>query len=343
MDKPKILYRGIKIDYNHLANFEFSKVPITLNYEPIIDKYGRKTVSDGNEYGIYMTDNLNMVLGAYGSLHNDGIPLTGRPTLNNRPILIPSIAIIYEINTDGLDIRKPFITDVLKGHYNNGFEGNEYITDYVPASNYKLYRVRIGGDLLHDEEDIDLTEKDIKDVIIKKLEMRRYHLELFANVLKNIPARKTNMWGKEELNILKSIYGTNGVKYVNENSIDTSNLEGMFKYLLAKTFKENELDIDFKTIKYLNLLKDHISNLEDLENTIKSDRIKNAIAKETFIKEKAGKPYFTIKFDNKEKTLKELETWIAEKKQMMLQKQYKEIMNDVRWIESVDQTERRTR
>ena len=44
-----------------------------------------------------------------------------------------------------------------------------------------------------------------------------------------------------------------------------------------------------------------------------------------------------------EKTLKELETWIAEKKQMMLQKQYKEIMNDVRWIESVDQTERRTR
>ena len=49
MDKPKILYRGIKIDYNHLANFEFSKVPITLNYEPIIDKYGRKTVSDGNE------------------------------------------------------------------------------------------------------------------------------------------------------------------------------------------------------------------------------------------------------------------------------------------------------
>ena len=173
--------------------------------------------------------------------------------------------------------------------------------------------------------------------------MRRYHLELFANVLKNIPARKTNMWGKEELNILKSIYGDNGVKYVNENSIDTSNLEGMFKYLLAKTFKENELDIDFKTIKYLNSLKEHISNLEDLENTIKSDRIKNAIAKETFIKEKAGKPYFTTKFDNKEKTLKELETWIAEKKQMMLQKQYKEIMNDVRWFESVDQTERRTR
>ena len=67
------------------------------------------------------------------------------------------------------------------------------------------------------------------------------------------------------------------------------------------------------------------------------------IAKETFIKEKAGKPYFTTKFDNVEKTLKKLETWIAEKKQMMLQKQYKEIMNDVRWIESVDQTERRTR
>lgn len=343
MDKPKTLYRGIKIDYNHLADFEFTNVPITLNYEPIIDEYGRKTVKDGNEYGIYMTDNLNMVLSAYGSLYNDGIPLAGRPTLNNRLILIPSIALIYEINPDGLNIRKPFITDVLKGHYNNGFEGSEYITDYIPASNYKLYRVRIGGDLLHDEEDIDVTQNDLKEIVTKKLEKRRYHLELFANVLKNIPASKTNMWGKEELSILKSIYGDNGVKYLSENSIDTSNLEGMFTYLIAKTFKENELDIDFKTIKYLHYLKGHIKTLGDLERTIKTDIAQNAIAKEAFIKEKAGKSYVTTKFDNEKKALKKLETWLLQRKRLLLQKNYQEMMNAASWTDNLEETAKKAR
>lgn len=40
--KPSILYRGLKVDYRNLQNFEFSGVDLKVNYAPIIDQYGRK-------------------------------------------------------------------------------------------------------------------------------------------------------------------------------------------------------------------------------------------------------------------------------------------------------------
>ena len=74
-NKPSVLYRGIKVDYNSLQNFKFFGVDLKVNYAPIINQYGRKTVTDGNEYGVYMSDNLNKVTSAYGDLHHDGLPI----------------------------------------------------------------------------------------------------------------------------------------------------------------------------------------------------------------------------------------------------------------------------
>ena len=65
-NKPSVLYRGLKVDYNSLQNFEFSGVDLKVNYAPIIDQYGRKTVTDGNEYGVYMSDHLSIVTSPYG-------------------------------------------------------------------------------------------------------------------------------------------------------------------------------------------------------------------------------------------------------------------------------------
>lgn len=305
-NKPSVLYRGIKVDYNSLQNFKFSGVDLKVNYAPIIDQYGRKTVTDGNEYGVYMSDNLNMVTSAYGNLHHDGLPIHNNLSIYNERIMIPSVAVIYQISTEGLDVRKPFISDQLKGHYNNGFQGDEWITDFVPANNYTLYRVRIGADILHDAEDIDLSKTDdISEQIKQKLEMRKYRLETFANAMERMSPMKRNAIGRDELNILKSIYGKNGLKYINEDSLITSNVDGMLRYLVAKTFKQNESDIDFQTIRYINGLKGQAISIDSIIEILKNDKIKNMQDKVAFEerKKQEGVPYVTSKFDKQEKRL----------------------------------------
>lgn len=305
-NKPSVLYRGLKVDYNSLQNFEFSGVDLKVNYAPIIDQYGRKTVTDGNEYGVYMSDNLSMVTSAYGDLHHDGIPIHNNLSIYNERIMIPSIAVIYQINTDGLDVRKPFISDQLKGHYNNGFQGDEWIADIIPANNYALYRVRIGADILHDTEDIDLLRiKNISEQVKQKLEMRKYRLETFANAMERMSPMKRNVLGRDELIILKSIYGKNGLKYINEDSLLTSDVDGMLRYLVAKTFKQNESDIDFQTIRYINGLKGQATNIDSIIEILKNDKIKNMQDKVVFEKRKKqeGVPYVTSKFDKQEKRL----------------------------------------
>lgn len=308
-NKPSILYRGLKVDYDSLQDFEFSGIDLRVNYAPIIDQYGRKTVTDGNEYGVYMSDNLSMVTSAYGDLHHDGIPIHNNLSIYNERIMIPSVAVIYQINTNGLDIRKPFISEQLKGHYNNGFQGDEWIADVVPANNYTLYRVRIGADILHDAEDIDLSRvENISEQVKQKLEMRRYRLETFANAMERISPMKRNAFGRDDLNILKSIYGKNGLKYINADSLITSDIDGMLKYLMAKTFKQNESDIDFQTIRYINGLKGQATSIDSIIEILKNDKIKNMNEKVAFEerKKKEGVPYVTSKFDKQEKRLDSL-------------------------------------
>ena len=87
-NKPSVLYRGIKVNYNNLQNFEFSGVDLKVNYKPIIDQYGRKIVTDGNEYGVYMSDNLSMVTSAYGNLHHDGIPIHNNFTIYTEKMMM---------------------------------------------------------------------------------------------------------------------------------------------------------------------------------------------------------------------------------------------------------------
>lgn len=298
-NKPSVLYRGLKVDYNSLQNFKFSGVDLTVNYAPIIDQYGRKTVTDGNEYGVYMSDNLSMVTSAYGNLHHDGIPIHNNLSINNERIIIPSVAVIYQINTDGLNVRKPFISDQLKGLYNNGYQGDEWIADIVPANNYALYRVRIGADILHDAEDVDLLKtENISEQVKQQIEMRKYRLETFANAMEKMPLMKRNAISRDELDILKIIYGKNGLKYINEDSLLTTNVDGMLNYLVAKTFKQNEMDIDFQAIKYINNLKKQATNIDSIIEILKNDKI-------TFEERKRqeGVPYVTSKFDKQEKRL----------------------------------------
>lgn len=312
-NKPATLYRGIKIDYNKLQDFQFSGVDLVVNYAPIIDQYGRKTVGDGNEYGVYMSDNLQLAEEVYGNLHHDGIPIHSNLAICHERVMIPSVAVIYKINAEGLDIRRPFIMKSLTGHYNNGYQGNEWIADVVPAHNYELYRVRIGADILHDAENIQLARvENLEETIKQKLEARKARLETFADAMERLPVAKRNDIDRDKLNILKSIYGANGLKYINEDYLVTSNVEGMLRYLVAKTFKQNELDIDFQAIKYINSLKGQATNIDSIIEILKNDKIKNMQEKVEYEerRKQEGKSYVTSKFDKQEKMLDNLMTMI---------------------------------
>lgn len=311
--KPDTLYRGVKISYKDLPDFKFSGENLVVNYEPIIDEKGRKTVSDGNEYGVYMSDNLSMVEYAYGNLHHDGTPIS-KLQVNYQQIAIPDVAVIYQIDTDGLDIREPFISDTLQGHYNNGFQGKEWIADSVPADHYSLRRVRIGEDILHNAEDIDLQKaEDLSVQVQQKLEARRKRLEVFVDAVEKMSPAKRRMIDGDRLNTLKTIYGEDGLKYINEDNLDTDSIDGMLKFLAAKTFKQDEANIDFQTLDYIKNLEKQAEDVDSLVEVLHNDQCKNTQEKAAFEerKKQAGESYQTSRFDKKDARINDLLSLIA--------------------------------
>ena len=192
-DRPEYLYRGMRIRYDELKDFVFSGIDMELPYEPYIDGQGRETVRDGNEYGIYMSDNPKVAEYTYGNATNnpDDTYIEPRIMIGNRGnefIKIPAIGICYKISTQGLDIRKPWINSILQCVYNNGLTGDEWITDKIPAENYEIMSVQIGKDLLHDEQYLNLS--DIENIKEKKKKIRN----LCTRNVKNSRTTEKRFW-----------------------------------------------------------------------------------------------------------------------------------------------------
>lgn len=270
VEVPKYLYRGMRLGYPEMLNFEYIGIDLKMPYEPIIDEYGRKVVNDGNEYGVYMSDNLSMVKYAYGNVHNYGTELRRDIIINNYRLTIPSVAVIYKINTDGLNVRQPFITDYLKDSYNNGFQGHEFITDYIPSESYDLIRVRIGADLLHDQQDLDLSdETKVKEKIKDIIEMRKYRLEVFGMAMEQFSSNERRSFTSLERNLFKDIFGENGVRYIPTKDIDTTTPDGMITFLLQREYKNNEDKMNLKRLRDINSLKGRFKDIDSLLEYLK--------------------------------------------------------------------------
>lgn len=262
-NRPEYLYRGMCIRYDELKDFVFSGIDMELPYDPYIDSQGKETVHDGNEYGIYMSDNPKVAEYAYGNATNkgDGTYIEPQITIGNRGtefIKIPAIGVCYKISTQGLDIRKPWISSALQGVYNNGLKGDEWITDKIPAENYEIMSVQIGKDLLHDEQYIDLNDiENIKEKVTQILEQRKARLETFAQEMSKIPEQQRKEFGLGHLEILKEIYGENGFYYMDSiEEINSSSNVGIIRYLMANVYKNNTESIDFGTLLYLQDIKE---------------------------------------------------------------------------------------
>ena len=163
---PKTLHRGIVLSPDELST-DILDVDLVPGSVPKIDEQGRKTVHDGNEYGVYMSSN-DKVAEMYSS-PNYGDIMPDSPVFydqngHNVGVMSPRVGVQYEIDAEDLETKKPFVEVT---SYNNGFGGDEYITDVVPKENHRIIAVRVGPDTLHKStatfEVGDNPEKAIED------------------------------------------------------------------------------------------------------------------------------------------------------------------------------------
>ena len=283
---PEYLYRGMCISYEELKDFVFTGVDMELPYEPYIDEHGRETVRDGNEYGIYMSDNPKIPLDAYGNATNrgSGVYINPHISIGSRGdyVKIPDVGICYKISTENLNIKRPWISDALQGVYNNGWNGDEWITDKIPAGNYEIMQVMIGEDMLHDTEYIELDDiEHLKERTIDILKQRKARLEIFAKEISKIPAEKRKEISLTGFGVFKEIYGENGFRYMNNyEEIDTGSDLGMIRYLMAKVYEKDRANIDFLTLAKLQDIKERA---EIAQKRGKKIDIKELLKDEEFI------------------------------------------------------------
>ena len=279
--KPEFLYRGVIVNEKLLKEKQIYGIDLTPPNPPKYDEQGRKTVGDGNEYGVYMTDNFAMADYAYGKPTTGGKPLLRR--FDERDdISMPEVGIIYEINTDGLDIREPWISSQLRGHYNNGFEGKEWIADEIPEANYSIKKVSIGRDLLHDEENIPVFgNASIEEYTKERVEGRRERLEAFAQDMEKVPYSKRASWSMTHQNFLRDVYGENGAKYQKPESMKVATAEDAVRYLVARSYRENPdpEKFDSQEMHFLGFLKSKVKGKPTLTPEDLQELIQEATAK----------------------------------------------------------------
>ena len=360
-EKPLILYRGVKIRYELLKNYEFIGKEMKPPYPPQFDEQGRKVVGDGNEYeyGVYMTDYDIVARNAYAAVSiNDGTPLNNTVMFgyDRSRTMLPSVGIVYKINTNGLDVHIPRITSYLKGHYNNGMGGDEWIAESVPAENYSIDTVELGEDTLHKSEMLDVTNIELMKIeLLRKIEQRKERLELFEKKIEEIPRHERYILDSSKIETLKSIYKLNGIMDVNIDSFEPQTTSDYLKYLMAVTYSKNKENIDFNTLGYIQTLNSKLkteTSISDIIEMINKDIENNDEKRESFIKrkEESGEKYTTAGFDRKNtmysELLKQLDLKINLKgnpgqiKTVNTQRLGKETLNELQDINLIDETQR---
>ena len=303
MNKPEILYRGVKITYDMLKDFKFYDTTLYPPNPYQIDENGRKVVADGNEYGLYMTTNKNMVLGAYAKVSPfDGTVIDKDITIGINPkedIRIPAVGIVYSINTKNIDIRKPFIKPSLQGHYNNGFEGEEWITDKINKNDYQIIDIKIGKDILHDSLTIDTLDiVKAEQKVKEEMEKRKQHLLHLVSYLKKFEPNKRYLFKQDDIEVFKQLFGDNGSLYIDVSKLKLSSASSWIKYLFNIYFNKNATDL--KTLKYIETLNKRIKNYDTVTDVIKflkEDIVTNEQKKQKFLIK--NNQASTLNFDNK--------------------------------------------
>ncbi len=205
---PETLYRGITLKVDDFEQADFSSTLKPGSDE--IDAEGNRIVSDGNEYGVYMSSNPRMVKTAYYGKSKEFIKteqfLRSWPRGNEIYLPLPSVGIFFEIQTEGLDVREPKFKKALEGIANNGFEGKEYVVDEIPPSNFRITELCLSAEV-YDKEAIIYkidTEQDYenakKDILGRHQEKKSQAMR-FRDEIANLPKEQ-----RRNPRIVNSIY-----------------------------------------------------------------------------------------------------------------------------------------
>ena len=189
MDKPETLYRGIALDPQTFEKFSFHVIPMPKN--AIYNEQGEKCVSDGQEYGLYMSDGDVMArqYAAFGRDANGGT--IDNLNINYHTLSKPHIGILYEIDATQIDIRQPKL-NVFKMH--QAGTGTEWITDSaIPREAFEIAEVEISKDALHPAKKIAVEGRPfafVRKEILKEIAEREEKLSKLAEILKPLPRHK---------------------------------------------------------------------------------------------------------------------------------------------------------
>lgn len=307
MEKPAVLYRGVKLNHELFRSVPLYGVELKPHYDPIIDSRGRKTVADGNEYGVYMTDNLTMVQSAYARVDMaDGL-MVRKDLAGLYPALkVPAVGVTYEIWTEGVDAHQPWITDYLQGHYNNGFEGHEWVAESVPADKYLVVGITIGPDWLHEAERVDVSDiTAAKEKVNSIIEARSGRLESLGEELAKLSAFKRTHLSFADRELYKDLFGPGGALELNVAGFEPRAGQDYVRYLTGVFFHGTREDLDYKSLQYIQTLKSRLKDgdgLDELVGIIKDDIAVNAENRKAFAQRKRedGETFNTVGFDTRE-------------------------------------------
>ncbi len=207
--RPEKLFRAFAIHPEELSleKFKETLTPQNVNAEDETKSF------DGNEQGVYMSTNESMVDDFYSNArgwanphikvlpHNTSMGFVDRIKLSN-------CGIILEIDTKGLEIRKPEITQYLQTEHNNGMEGDEWIADRIEPEHYKVKRLVLSRHA-HDKERFEIEIKENTPEALQKaintikeeFQKRKKNAEEFKDfltTLSEIGRRKTRNSIKKE-------------------------------------------------------------------------------------------------------------------------------------------------
>lgn len=250
-------------DFLKLFKEEKLKLPDILKQKERQEEIFNISNDNGN---VLSKDNLNLITFAsvnYNEVKNYSIPypicLEENSYLNlgyalDIKITIPTISVIYEIESDGLEIVK-------NEKFNEGDDNEEIYVWKVRDGYYKIISILIGSDILHDQEKIYLGsgEKIYIQKVDRVVSERISQIRLFDIYIKSISHEARQYISYEMLNVFKYIFGDDGIIYNKEKEKMT---------IIQKLMIELINDPDYKKMYALEYLYDFVE-IEDENEIIK--------------------------------------------------------------------------
>ena len=294
MNKPAFLYRGISVSAEIFKELEIHG-DIEPAAPPKKNEEGKDIVSDGNEYGIYMTTNHTMAKDVYGNTHHFGSTYNPECLFvdrynNQQRLRYPKVGIVYEIDTRNLAIKKPWISKQLEGHYNNGYGGEEWITTtsetvkkhIIPKESYRITDIVVGYDLLNDQVKLDisnLSDEEIKSRVLEIIERRKIGYELFLDQVHTFPPEQRRKI-ESKMPIYKKLFNAkDGLALYDYSECDITNIHDTISFLMQQVYQKDKTNLDFESLDLLMKISMKSKSTEQLPETIQSfiDEFNNKI------------------------------------------------------------------